>query len=1258
MHRILIKIGEDRALELKCGLSEYKVPGIKGPCLYSYFVKEQREIGFRIPKSDFVHEVCSFVCLDCKDARGSASEEFIDLYERVDGLKERDMTLELNREKDREIWSKYVGALKRIVLAKDVAWKIKSFEYKPPAMSKGNGEAQTGSAAIAIDEGDLNEEFKAAITAAFRNREIQDVEIEGDTASICFGSIRNLADSEREGLSAIANRFFYEFDGSPSFAASADVQFPHDADKTELFKRIAAEIKSGYGLETEVQEDGTFAASEQEIVHIQKVVSEKFASAVELERESTRLYVKIGNPLNGKIAEAKRILDSLVGEGKLRSNNSTISLLGEAQIAVDISAFIKPDVFGEIGLRHVKTVGRYGNGKPVSIPAEGTYIDGNFYCADGVRGKEQSKKILDSIKSAAGDYTIRRQSTRYVFELKDANSLNELRKEALRNFKTKTDVPGKNEFDIATSKLAIFARDKIAYDAILKDVKRKCPNAEIEQKPMAESYKFVAKGGFDLRKKQALNDILNELRKMGIAQVCCDENSQKIICWTEAEDVCRSFHCALNEIHAKRGGGELRIDFKNQLSSTSYAFKKNDELKREYEKLALKNLSRQEFVLLTEDEKKKFDEESSTKIGKKLGTLVKKNGIEMKFKLSESFDEAFVKGEIQAQEIAGLFLKPTFAGELANINRMIRAMNKLTNPGGYNGYPANRGLPDFIFDAGEAREPGGCLEEAKRAILANLNEEKLNERQIEAVAKSLLAEDLAIIQGPPGTGKTTVIAEIIWQTLSQNPEAKILVSSQTNLAVDNALERLKAKKLVRPIRIGNEDKFEDFGKPYSFDRIQSWAEAEQGSREEELNSDNAVANWIRAIAERCGEEEECEKAVEEWKRHLRRPDEIDKQNFASAYIRYVNVFAATCSECGSGNFRKAYKEFFGEEAKDPVFDIAIVDETSKATPPELALPLTLGKKIVLIGDHKQLPPMIDENDFMEALEKVGAQDLVEEWSRKDFQTSQFEKLFLSAPSGIKTSLDTQYRMHGQIMDCVSRFYKGQKELPNGLVCGIKDEMDEPDFSVKASRHHGLKKEPLIAPETHAIWVNVEGAEEKVGTSYRNAEEIEAVKTVITALTKAEGFKEYREYFGEGEEIGVITFYLPQMLELRDKLYPQLKGSKSGWKNFEQNKLKNEFGIPFRINTVDRFQGMERNIVIVSTVRSDRRKSEDGKTTVNKDLGFAKAPARINVAFSRAKRLLVIIGNQRHFSQRNDYREIVEKIRRNGISIDVKQLRNV
>jgi superfamily I DNA and/or RNA helicase len=132
-----------------------------------------------------------------------------------------------------------------------------------------------------------------------------------------------------------------------------------------------------------------------------------------------------------------------------------------------------------------------------------------------------------------------------------------------------------------------------------------------------------------------------------------------------------------------------------------------------------------------------------------------------------------------------------------------------------------------------------------------------------------------------------------------------------------------------------------------------------------------------------------------------------------------------------------------------------------------------------------------------------------------------------------------------------------------------------------------------------------------------------------------------------------------MQKIKNKLYSDL--TKNDWKSFEQHKFNNEFKIPLRINTVDRFQGMERNIIIISTVRSDKQiKEEKGKkiTIDNKKypsaLGFAKEHPRINVGFSRAKRLLIVIGNEKHFSNKLEYAEAIQKMHR----IDIMQIQNL
>jgi superfamily I DNA and/or RNA helicase len=337
-----------------------------------------------------------------------------------------------------------------------------------------------------------------------------------------------------------------------------------------------------------------------------------------------------------------------------------------------------------------------------------------------------------------------------------------------------------------------------------------------------------------------------------------------------------------------------------------------------------------------------------------------------------------------------------------------------------------------------------------------------------------------------------------------------------------------------------------------------------------------------------------------------------------------------------------------------------MDEASKATPPELVLPLTLGKKVVVIGDHKQLPPMIDSDEFAEALGTMGAKQLAEELSAEELKVSQFEKLFSHAPEYAITSLDTQFRMHEQIMKCISQFYADQKELEHGLICGIKETQDIPDLNDKASRWHGLSLLPFLEPDIHAIWVNVDTPEQqrKNSTSYYNLGEVEAIQTVLRALTKADGFSEYMQAQKkeEDKEIGVITYYMSQMRAIRNALYPSL--DKNQWRNFERFKCDNEYSIPFRINTVDRFQGMERNIVIVSTVRSNKYERPNGDVVANKKyptaLGFAKELQRINVGFSRAKRLLIVVGNKEHFAHKPEYANAISQMK----YIDISQLQNL
>lgn len=568
-------------------------------------------------------------------------------------------------------------------------------------------------------------------------------------------------------------------------------------------------------------------------------------------------------------------------------------------------------------------------------------------------------------------------------------------------------------------------------------------------------------------------------------------------------------------------------------------------------------------------------------------------------------------------------------GTSTELRRQYEAIQRINKPGIKlsNGRkivpPVNPALCDFLFSPLYARDIKASIPGMMDVVRSNKLEEHLNEKQVEAVAKAVLAEDISFIQGPPGTGKTTVIAEIIWQEILRNPKCKILLTSQTNLAVDNALERLKYKRAIRPLRVISDMRNNSDDIIYNANILDEWAE-----QPNERNEENVVNYWIDSIIKRIEEDSEYSDVTKEWHDYLAAKGKSVRKVFSDEYKSGVNLIAATCSLCGSQQFIQTFTKMYDTE--EVAFDVVIMDEASKATPLEMAIPMVLGKKIIVIGDHKQLPPLLDENSIDTALHKIGRDDLAEKI--QDLKESQFKKLFQMAQKfkpNLVTTLNTQYRMHNDIMQTINQFYIDELG-ETGLVCGIKNVQDTPDYSVRGSRWHGITLEPFINPSTHAIWVNVEGREEKEYTSFKNMDEVKAVKTVIKALSMAPGFSEYiaAQSRIEDQEIGLITFYSAQRKELK-------KLEQSG---------ELDSGYDYRIDVVDRFQGMERNIVIVSTVRSNKYNG----------IGFAKEIERINVAFSRARSLLIVIGNRDLFSTKYNYKQSIASME----SIDIKQIEDL
>ena len=345
--------------------------------------------------------------------------------------------------------------------------------------------------------------------------------------------------------------------------------------------------------------------------------------------------------------------------------------------------------------------------------------------------------------------------------------------------------------------------------------------------------------------------------------------------------------------------------------------------------------------------------------------------------------------------------------------------------------------------------------------------------------------------------------------------------------------------------------------------------------------------------------------VQDWIGKLRNPTERDRNDLRRVYLDNANVVGITCVQAANYNFSQEFKSF----------DVVIIDEVSKCTPPELLIPALKAKKLVMVGDHRQLPPMLDTSTVEEVAQTIGG-------SREELQfleESLFKSQFEAADQSIKQMLTTQYRMHPMIMGAINQFYEGN------LECGLI----EPD----TKRAHNLAGE-IIQESHHLIWIKtpIENnfLEERNGTSYLNLREVDIIERLCQQF---ESTWSSRAANGEPKkQIAVITFYGAQLRKIDERLQSELFPS-----------------LEIRTGTVDRFQGMERPVVIVSMVRNNTKG----------DVGFAKKPERVNVAFSRAQELLVIVGSHDLFTQQvgkvgSMYSEVSNIVRRHGGFVDVSR----
>ena len=349
-----------------------------------------------------------------------------------------------------------------------------------------------------------------------------------------------------------------------------------------------------------------------------------------------------------------------------------------------------------------------------------------------------------------------------------------------------------------------------------------------------------------------------------------------------------------------------------------------------------------------------------------------------------------------------------------------------------------------------------------------------------------------------------------------------------------------------------------------------------------------------------------EKTIRSFKEHL---DDVnsfkyEQEHYQQIYINACNVVGISCTD----NMRNLSDNGYND------FDVVIIDEVSKATPPELLIPLMKARKAILVGDHRQLPPMFKEHEesYKELTENQDnipeeIRDLLTQENFRRFKkmvtSSLFKVYFEQADENIKHSLLVQYRMHTDIMDIINRFYEQR------LSCGNSKEVE-----IMEKNHNltikGIDESTFVIPERHAYWIdssctpgNKPIYEVRPNNSTSNYNILE--KYIVIELLKkiAVAYKEQGYNKDKQKTVGVISFYQMQVNEIRDA--------------FRKAKKTYDFSaINVDINTVDRFQGKEKNIIITSLVRNN----EKGRASKH-----VVAFERINVAFSRAQELLFIVG---------------------------------
>mgnify|MGYP002656440014 CR=1 FL=1 len=463
----------------------------------------------------------------------------------------------------------------------------------------------------------------------------------------------------------------------------------------------------------------------------------------------------------------------------------------------------------------------------------------------------------------------------------------------------------------------------------------------------------------------------------------------------------------------------------------------------------------------------------------------------------------------------------------------------------------------------------------------------LNPTQERAVNEVLWAKDVAIVHGPPGTGKTTTLVEAINETLMR--ESQVLVCAQSNMAVDWISEKL-VDRGINVLRIGNPTRVNDKMLGFTYERRfeshpdypQLWA-IRKAIRELRKNRKKGSENYHQKMERLKSRAAEIE---------IR----INSELFGEARV-------IACTLVGS-----AHRLLEGMK-----FGTLFIDEAAQALEAACWIPMRRASRVILAGDHCQLPPTVKS---IAAL-------------RAGLGKTLMERIAENKPE-VVTLLKIQYRMNDEIMRFSSDwFYGGKVESAPQIKYRSVLDYDHPITWIDTSNEENqITIEGEDAPEDSASTSSSVSAanqnsdlnfkEQFVGESFGRINKAEAE---LTLLTLAEYFTKIgkQRVLSESIDVGIISPYRAQVQYLKKLI------------------KKYEFFKPYRrlisVNTVDGFQGQERDVILISLVRSN----DEGQ------IGFLKDLRRMNVAMTRARMKLIILGNKDTMTKHPFYKKLWEYV---------------